>query len=301
MGEFFFILFVIFPILMLLSVQAEKKLKETEAEKAVRLAEERQRHTEESLDKEIEQDIYKKGEHFPNEVQVERPAPKSVNNDTVSVDDESKKNYNLFDNVLNGSILSYKYEEYIYLLDNAINKIKGNGGEELSFVQEPTNEYDNKAIAVYLNKTKIGYVYRGKIQDMLNDWISRKDIYYGYINKIFVTENKATYKIGFYKPFKQFTNKTFSLIKMTKKIDEDIRREDNLYCVSDGDEVTIEYDEYIDNYVVYNKYYDEIGELSSSAATFIDDNSHSEILGFVKESTFTESGAPKVRIVICLK
>lgn len=57
MGEFFFILFVIFPILMLLSVQAEKKLKETEAEKAVRLAEERaqKEYEREALNKNVEE------------------------------------------------------------------------------------------------------------------------------------------------------------------------------------------------------------------------------------------------------
>lgn len=218
-----------------------------------------------------------------------------------TVKDESKWNYDLLDTVLDGSILSYEYEENICLADNVIDKVSGNGGKELTFVPEPDNQYDDKAIAIYLDDLKIGYVYKGKIQNMLNDWIKRGDTYFGYINKIFVDDNKATYKIGFYKPVEKFINKTFSLVKTGKRIDEYISREDNLCSVSEGDEVTIEYDEELDSYVVFNEYYDEIGELPASAAEFIDDNSCDEIIGIVRTISENESGTPKVRIAVCLR
>lgn len=39
--------------------------------------------------------------------------------------------------------------------------------------QDPYNPYDNKAVAVCQRGETIGYLYRGKIQAMANDWIDR--------------------------------------------------------------------------------------------------------------------------------
>ena len=49
-------------------------------------------------------------------------------------------------------------------------------GGELSFKQEPENKFDDKAVAVYQDNKRIGYLYRGTGQDMTNDFINRGDI-----------------------------------------------------------------------------------------------------------------------------
>lgn len=50
-------------------------------------------------------------------------------------------------------------------------------GNKVVFIQEPTNEADNKAVILVFvpQRKKFGYLYRGKIQDMVNDYINRGD------------------------------------------------------------------------------------------------------------------------------
>lgn len=214
---------------------------------------------------------------------------------TGKADDESSKNYELFDDVVDENVLKYKYEDNICLHDNAIELISGNGGKELKFVQEPENEFDKNAISIYFENKKIGYVHKGKIQDMLNDWIKRNELYIGYINKIFKNENKATYKIGFYKPLECFETATFSLVKTNKKIDDYSKRIDNLSCMSAKEPIQIEYDEECDAYVVYNENYEEIGELPNSACDFIESD---RTVGVVKELTETDDGKIKAKVIV---
>lgn len=48
-------------------------------------------------------------------------------------------------------------------------------GESVDIEQEPDNEYDDRAVAVMHLGDKIGYIYRGRLQDMINDFIDRGD------------------------------------------------------------------------------------------------------------------------------
>lgn len=50
-------------------------------------------------------------------------------------------------------------------------------GNRVVLIQEPTNEADDKAVMLMFvpQKRKLGYLYRGKIQDMVNNYINRGD------------------------------------------------------------------------------------------------------------------------------
>lgn len=212
--------------------------------------------------------------------------------------DESQKNYVLFDDVEGNNIIKYEYEDKMFLLENVINTLSGHGGEDLTFSPEPENEYDNKAVAIFLDEAKVGYVYKGKIQDMLNDWIKRNDFFRGYINKINKPENFVTYKIAFYKNKDTFEHKTFSLVKTGKKINEDLKRSDNLELMSEGDAVSVDYDSYDDCFVVYNEDYEEIGELPSSAENFIGEDA--KCIGIIESMDYDDNGKPKAKVTIYL-
>lgn len=224
--------------------------------------------------------------HFSNSQQTTKPL------------DESQKNYVLFDDVEGNNIIKYEYEDKMFLLENAINTLSGHGGEDLTFSPEPENEYDKKAVAIFLDEAKVGYVYKGKIQDMLNDWIKRDDFFRGYINKINKPENFVTYKIAFYKNKDTFEHKTFSLVKTGKKIDEDTKRSDNLKLLSEGDAVSVDYDSYDDCYVVYNGYYEEIGELPSSAENFIGEDA--KCIGIIESMDYDDNDKPKAKVTVYL-
>ncbi len=75
-----------------------------------------------------------------------------------------------------GYSLTYHYENveiscWEYIPDDV--KI----GNRIVFMQEPTNEYDDKAVLLTLvpQRRKLGYLYRGKMQDMVNDYLNRGD------------------------------------------------------------------------------------------------------------------------------
>ena len=72
------------------------------------------------------------------------------------------------------------------------------------FAKEPNNPQDQRAILVCQSDGPIGYLYRGKIQSMVNDWLdSGKQVfgYISYINKSHPNANKDGIKIdvAFYK------------------------------------------------------------------------------------------------------
>lgn len=73
--------------------------------------------------------------------------------------------------------LAYEYHDVkIYIPSGMVSKVdqaKIKKNDVLSLIQEPQNHYDPKAVAVYWNDTKIGYLYRNRLQDMANDYIAQ--------------------------------------------------------------------------------------------------------------------------------
>ncbi len=214
---------------------------------------------------------------------------------------DGTKNYDLFNEFLDGQFLCYEYEENVCLIDDAFDGIVGNGGKQITFEFEPENEFDGKAVALYVEGKKIGYVYRGKIQDMIHSYHKQGRQISAYLNKYSVDEKKATYKIGFYKPAEYFENKQFSLVKTTKKIDEYTTRTENLSYCDEGDVVTIECDPFADDsYIVYADGYNEIGELPKSAVNFIEENNPKKIYGILNTIEEDDNGKLKAKITVYL-
>ena len=69
-------------------------------------------------------------------------------------------------------------------------------GDSLMFKPEPDNQYDSGAVAIYHNSDKVGYMYKGRLQDMCRDFLERGDKVAG----IVVSDDfgRTIYKIAFY-------------------------------------------------------------------------------------------------------
>lgn len=212
---------------------------------------------------------------------------------------DGEKNYNLLDEVHGENVLKYSYEKDICLFEYGYAHLAGNGGKTLKFVQEPDNPYDSEAVAIYLGANKLGYVYRNdKVQKMINDWIRRGEYFTGYLNKFSVADKKATFKIGFYKPFSCYPSKTYSLVRTGKKIDDFETRAGNLLECDVGDCVSVS-SSYSDSYVVFQ--YDctaEIGELPKSAENFLGEYDDKDIIGVIREIDDENESAPKAKVEI---
>lgn len=78
---------------------------------------------------------------------------------------------------IDGYSIRYHYEDVnIFTVGDSIpNGI--NIGDRVVFVQEKDNEYDENAVLLLVvpQKRKLGYLYGGKLQQMVNDYLNRGD------------------------------------------------------------------------------------------------------------------------------
>lgn len=115
-------------------------------------------------------------------------------------------------------IHQYEIEDYVlaYSYDNVkfypplemvskINKRLLHPGVDVILKPEPKNKYDNRAVALYVSRHQIGYLLRGTLQDMANDYIAQNwpikatlhsirlvdGEYQGYINLAFYRKNEG--------------------------------------------------------------------------------------------------------------
>ena len=165
--------------------------------------------------------------------------------------------------------LNYKYEN-IGILKPEGSTIDIKVGEELKLVQEPDNQYDNRAVAILnLKDEKVGYLYKGWLQDMVNDFIKKDDPF-------FVLAEREPFKsiiIGFYKR----TPKN-SMFKLTGNFKQEMH--ENISLCSVGDQVDLDYNDEKDNYEVTSQGL-EIGYVSSSK---INNNSYEAYIHDIQEN-----------------
>ena len=224
----------------------------------------------------------------------------SVQSNATESDDEKKVDYNLLDIITCENKLKYEYEKEMFVTEEGWQNIPGNLGKVLRFVKEPNNQYDENAVAIYAGQNKLGYVYKGKNQDMINDWINSDRYLSGYLSRYSLNEKKASYRIGFYASLLPYPNRIFSLIKTGKKIDEFSKRSDNISMCNEGDAISAELGVESFSYVVYNDMYEEIGELPKSAENFLNEHDFDEIVGTIEEIDYDYDSAPKIKVKIYL-
>ena len=100
---------------------------------------------------------------------------------------------------IDGWHLAYSYNHKLCIVKGEAAPGKDKIGAELSFVQEPDNEFDKEAVKVCIGSERIGYVFRSDHQEMMNDYLGRGWLVRGYL---VTSGNDARYVVGFYKPIK---------------------------------------------------------------------------------------------------
>lgn len=106
---------------------------------------------------------------------------------------------------IEGYTLKYHYEDVeITSWDRIPPGVKI--GNRVVFVQEPTNPADDHAVRLMFvpQKCKFGYLYRGEIQDMVNDYINRGDKVVGRLSYLTFKPHKIVkIDIAFFKKNKK--------------------------------------------------------------------------------------------------
>lgn len=209
------------------------------------------------------------------------------------IPEKDRQNYHFLPNVIDDMALKYSYEAHLVMLPDVcgVADLIGKTGKSLDIVLEPENEYDPRAVALYLEGKKIGYVHKGRLQDMIHDWIERGDEIRCCLKRL--TAEDAYFLIGFYKDFDYFKGRTFKLIGVTKKDGEGISRARNAEVLSPGDSVWVFVDD--DKYIVTDGPLD-FGELPKTAVDYVE--GASRIVGRVEECDFDENGKPEIYVTI---
>ena len=73
--------------------------------------------------------------------------------------------------------IAYQYDDLkFYPPYGIVSKVKRElrpVGSDVVLVTEPTNEHDDRAVALYVQGNKIGYILRGTVQDMIHDYLDQ--------------------------------------------------------------------------------------------------------------------------------
>ena len=231
------------------------------------------------------------------------PAPKPVKqkpsetthsaSGQLFIPEKDRQNYHFLPNVIDDMALKYSYEAHLVMLPDVcgVADLIGKTGKSLDIVLEPENEYDPRAVALYLEEKKIGYVHKGRLQDMIHDWIERGDEIRCCLKRL--TAEDAYFLIGFYKDFDYFKGRTFKLVGVTKMDGEGISRARNAEVLSPGDSVWVFVDD--DKYIVTDGPLD-FGELPKAAIEYAE--GASRIVGKVEECDFDDNGKPEIYVTI---
>lgn len=117
---------------------------------------------------------------------------------------DGNKSVDMLPLIQNDYVKVYEYTNALCVIKEAENPLSyiqekvNSGKRQISFALEPENPHDPLSIAIYLDDKKIGYVYRSQTRDMIHDYYKKNYEVCAHINTF--TDEKITYKIGFYKP-----------------------------------------------------------------------------------------------------
>ena len=213
--------------------------------------------------------------HTPSVVSSQPASPISPNPpSSPDVSSQPVPSRPTFAKVEEGKQLKYSYEDVkLYTLPEQIpdfNKVKMYGF--VDFVQEPENTYDPNAVYIMQDDIKLGYLYKGTLQKMVNDFIRKGDKVIGFVSMIDEQNHKFQIDMGFYKPIQ-----ILSKVTLVGNKKEEIQS--NLIGCYEGDAVTIEYDILEETYNVLSAYGDFIGKLPKSLNKKLED--YDEINGYI--------------------
>ena len=156
--------------------------------------------------------------------------------------------------VLNGVELSYSYQDVKVAIirgqDPNYSKIES--GESVKFVPEPENQYDKSAIMVFSNEMKLGYLYKGRVKDIVSDFLEAGHGIFAAISSIDESARKITICIGLYR--KKEPKKQSKIFRLAGNTNEEMQ--DNIMCCSEEDLASASYDFEKDKYLISSGVFD---------------------------------------------
>lgn len=142
-------------------------------------------------------------------------------------------------------------------------------GDEITIKAEPSNPYDNKAVAlIEQSGSCIGYLHKGRLQDMANDFMRKG------LPVLAIAEDSPTTLItlAFYdieqskKNLTRLRNWRYDTFRLSANGNEEMQG--NIAVCEVGEIVTLEYDYEKSKFQVYNCYSGKIGYINSKKLSY---------------------------------
>ena len=202
--------------------------------------------------------------------------------------------------LLHGFLESYRYTDVgIFVPEDSTFDLKGfEPGAILTLVQDPENPHDNHAVGLKLHNQLVGYLYRGKLQDMANDWIGKKMPLRAQLTACMRDKQRAEVTLVFYdlSQYKKYLAKypNAKEYRLTGNTNEEMQ--ENIDMCSRGDECSIDYDIEKEKYLVSSGL--DIGYLPASAAKHIDADGEDAYDIYVSDIDFNDRGKNVISVYL---
>lgn len=169
--------------------------------------------------------------------------------------------------VKDGHSIAYKYDNVKIFIPDDCEISQCTIYDETELVQEPNNQYDSNAVMIVFRGVKVGYLYRGFIQDIVNDFLNKDLPVFSYIHSIGYDSRAAFINLYLYK------NKEAGVKTMRFRLTGNKNRDaqESIEYLSENDSVDIEYDHDKEKYRATSGEF--IGYLPASANRFAEDGS----------------------------
>lgn len=171
--------------------------------------------------------------------------------------------------------------------------------KQLAMGREPDNKYDADAITLLYEGRKIGYMNKGKLRDMLNDYAISDEKDFLPVSR-FWTE-KPTFDLFFYRSARSLINEIGSMPGhkfYTLASNRNDSMQEMLGLTEVGEIVSISYDDEKDRYLATCDGCD-VGYFPASASSFLEE--HFEYVARIASITQNDSGIYVAKVVIAPK
>lgn len=250
-----------------------------------------------------------------------KPEPKSANQDIekpseiiskpcepVTPEQASKSKTIRVPKEMRGCLIAYQYEN-VDIAGVAHHNATVNSsliGEKLCFESELINEYDKNAIKILCNGSLLGYVHKGKLQEMIRDWLISGDPIFAAVTESNHDASQMKFLVAFYRDplygCENWESITTALTKTNKKDICDVSRQEYYDSIEEDDILTMEYDSYEEDYIVFDRLGNELGEIGKTASKKIHNNEPEfEPIPVVSEITESEYGKYGADIIVYFK
>lgn len=197
--------------------------------------------------------------------------------------------------------LAYDYEDVKLFVPDPNLFSKMSVGTKLNAFQDKDNPYDKNAVRLEWNNDTLAYFYRGKLQDMANDYLMFGGHVHGVITSLAPDDSSIFAHLGYYKGANQdelkslyFKNSSPKPYKLTGSSAAYIQ--ENLFMSSVGEKCDLEFDSDKEKYLVTAG--DALGYLPASAAKLVEEHDENNCSVYIAEIGMNDSGKYFVSVYV---